>query len=268
MLEEEQKKDYYIGDTTSFETLKEKIQDQINLKYWYWELKNKENKENFIVITNWYLQKDYISKDFYEYLLKNYVLFKISRIFPISINFIYMWILLGIIYFLFDYYQIEKGFMVTPAILLIVLFLFLDLSWLKKIKNDIIKINFKNKNTISEKLLSKQLKFDDIFDTMAINYNGIYSCDFSINLKCKISFTITAWKHTQTYSNFFWNIDVWNYTWSQLTLTNINKIEKLDILNDIFIQPWKIWCWKISYILSYNFASPELIDKYYEIEIN
>lgn len=269
ILEEEQEKHYYIADTTSFETLKGKIQDQINLKYWYWELKNKENKENFIAITNWYFWKDYVSKDFYEYLLKNYLLFKISRIFPISINIIYTWGLLWIMYFLFDYYQIEKSIMFFPGTILIILFSTLDLSWLKKIKNEIIKINFKNKNTISEKILSKQLKFDDIFDTIDINYNEIYSCNFSANLKCKISFTQTVWKQTHTYSNFFWSIDLWNYNWNQLTLRNINKIENLDILNNIFIQPWKIWNnSKISYILSYNFSSPELIDKDYEIEIN
>lgn len=301
-LEKEKEKYFTIKDLDKYDKLLDKydkLLEKLSLecendlsKLSQNELFIEKNDPNYININNSYylFWSDYVSKDFYNYLVQNYKLFKFSRFFT-NINFfitniIFLWI---IIYFYtenssYDVITIDIVKLFPLIYFLFTLIYFSLINWLKtsvlnKIEKDILNINFKEKKYITEKFNNKTLKFNDIFENIVINYNWIYKCDFNTNLDCvlRIKRIELRWKDSRMveYNKSIFTLKLAEYNWNNLSLNNIKTYDWIKKLEKIFIQPWfliKKWFLfsnsaEIIYKISYNFKSRDLINKSWELII-
>lgn len=237
-----------------------------------------KNAPNYVKISNWvfWIGQDYVNIDFYNFLLQKYPLFKIFKLLNIKI----ISIIFAILFFLFisiDYFK--EYFLI---LLWVFVFIFLPILYIKnilfmKISKDIINIKFKNINFITENLKNKTLKFKDIYDDININYYWKYKCSFNSNLDCVLKVSIQEWKHTRIYEENIFSINLWSYKWDNLSLNNIILNDNISVLEKIFIEPWPInkktfftlrtGKYEIYYRVSYNFNSPDLINRNWQLII-
>ncbi len=271
LLENKQKSFFKITDEEKYKELL-KIQEEENIFDNYWTIDDIENEENYIELHNW----DHISKDFFKYLYSKYFILKLFY-WPLSIS-IKIFVVLWFIYF---FYFLEKNNLSNSSnsiqvyisfSLLVIIFLLIAYFWIKKVfikkvSNDIVKINFKNKIEIEEKFKSNNLKFDDVIKDCFINYDWDYKCEFIVTLDCifKTYRYEWSWKSQRKveYKEAVFTYKLWEYTWNSLNINNVKKnILTYDILKNN-IPKWSINSKnisKIEYGINYTFKSNELIN--------
>lgn len=242
-------------------------------------------QDDTIAINYWYLGifwnvTDLIGKEFYEYLMKQYRTFRISRFFTLrNSTMLAVFLSTCLTYILFsawesftDIYKIVWVFIVLYSMVII----FFKSHVVEKIKNDIVQIRFQDKKYLLEKMKSKSLKLRDIFESINIHYTWNYKYLLSVDLCCTLLLHRREWRGRSsrrvTYMCDIFRINMWSYYWPQLSIDKLQESDEIHQLYNIDIKPWvlvhnKLKSEKIEivYKLSYGAFSQEIIDDYREI---
>jgi len=254
---------------------------EISWKESLFNLEKYKNNPNYVNIWWGVINKEYITKNFYTFLKNNYKSYKFIDF--IRINFKYF----SITFFLITLISLgltNKVNNIWIIYLWVLIFCFLILVYIRRsmrtIKNSVIDIRFKDKKIIEQAILEKDnISVEDIYENIWINYDWIYNCKVKLYISSLLSITNKekSWKHTRyvQYNKTINLYELWNYSWNDLTLKNIIKLES-GLKNNIvpikyfwkipIYRPWR-WSARIIYKLFYKFESPELIDNYWEIII-
>lgn len=291
ILIEEQKKYFTIKNQQKYN----KLQDQLLGKEWkliddisYSKYDIEKDNPNYVNIGNLF-NIDYINKDYYNYLLQKYKLFRLyiflnnKNIFiPISVIIFIICILL----FLFSNLNIQK---ISIFLIIFITIFLISIYQLKNytitnIKRKLINIKINDKNNIIQSFNNRTLKFNDIFQDLNINYNWIYKCYFDVVLNCVLKIQLQEWdlnnKRIEEYEKNIFELKIADYIWNNLNMNNIKSYNQIQKLQKFFIQPWLLspttkWFIletnnnnnKIVYKIKYNLESNDLIDMSWEIII-
>ena len=299
-LEQELKKYFVIKDENKFNKLKierDKVYDELE-KYENLEKVNKnyirlnDSNSNILIISKKnYFENDYIDKNFHDYLLHKYSLYKIYLLLFNYYHQIFFWLSFIVVlysifyfkdYFLYDYYSLWFVIIINIVFFWIIYYIFTDFFKnliLNKIKNDILQIKFKNKNKIKQSFINKNLNIEDFFEELNINYDWNYTCNFNLILSCDLIINIQEWSWRDTkmvkYGTSFFSLKLAEYQWNNLNLTNLKIYDFLEQLEKNYIEPGYLFkpkflspnSVKVVYKISYDFTSPEIIDKSWEFII-